>query len=400
MVAVIAVVVVVFLSAVFLGVFSGGASSGTGAVATGPTFSSARAVADRFAAAHGNWSLIEAVGVALANASFLPYNGSTENASCIPVTLVGTTPANVTIPAFRGNLESGEAPVWLFAYIEPGVGGELALFEVGGEISLAVELPASCSAVLSEFHGISTPVIDSSVAVAAAAAAGGASFLRAHPTGVSLLMELIGAFTSANETTSAPLWEVSWSTCSNGLFGSGSMTSGFRFSAAMYATNGSVLPFSAVNSTCGASVSPPSSGISSAISFGPADLEVGPGTNGTIASQGCNSGDFCYAVPIDVAAESITPGDFELTVENFSDGSPFTAAGFAIVNVEGTVLVYSIGAMETQWTSTTAGNSQTLLAAGMDVFVDVGPSTPALENLGLLLTGEGPFVNSGLEITL
>jgi hypothetical protein len=396
---VIAIAAAVVLSAVFLGGLTGGASSGTSPQATGPTFSSARGVADQFAAEHGTWALFDAVGVALPNASFFPYNGSTGNASCIPVTLVGTVPANITIPAFRGNLESGEAPVWLFGYTEPGVGGELAVFEVGDQILLAIELPASCESGLSSFHGITTPIIDSPAAVAAAVAAGGANFLRAHPTGVSLLMEVFGGFTLSNGSINAPLWDVMWTTCSNVPFGSGSPTSGYQFSAVVNATTGSVVPSSVENTTCGSS-SPPSSGIGGAISLGPASLEIGPGTGGTIASQGCNSGDYCYTLTITSASENITPADFELTVQNFSDGAPITTtAGFAIVNAEGSVLVYSVGATETQWTPA-AGNSQTLLAAGMVIDVDIGPSHSASDNWGLDLTGEGPFANSVYGISL
>jgi hypothetical protein len=397
---VIAIAAALVLSAVFLGAPGGGTSSGTSPHDTGPTFSSARTVADLFAAAHGGGSLFDAVGVALANASFLPYNGSTGNVSCIPVTLVGTVPANITIPAFRGNLESGQAPVWLFAYFDTE-GGELAVFEVGGQIPLAIELPASCTSGLDEFHGISTSVIDSPAAVAAAAAAGGTNFLRAHPTGVSLVMDLIGGITFSNESTLEPLWDIMWSTCPNVPFGSVSSTSGYEFTAVVNATTGSIVPSGVLNTTCGSSLPPPSTGIAGAISFGSAGLEVGPGSGGTIASQGCNSGDYCYTLPITSASENITPADFELSVENFSDGTPITTTvGFAIVNPEGTVLVYSVGAEETQWTSSAAGNSQTLLTAGMVIYVDIGSSHPTSDNYGLLLTGEGPFADSAYGISL
>jgi len=398
--AVVAVVLAVFLSAVFLGLFAGGGSAGSGGGVGQPTFSSARSLADRFATAHGNWSLVAAVGLALANASVLPYNGSSGNASCIPITLVGKVPTNVSLPAFRGSLESGEAPVWLFAYVELGVGGELAVFEIDGEITLAVELPASCSSGVSEYLGFSAPVIDSPAAVAAAAAAGGADFLRAHPTGVSLLMDLTGAYALPGEPPTPPIWEISWSTCSNELFGTGP-TSGAEFFAAVYATNGTVVPSGTLNMTCGSNVTTPSSGIGGAISFGVPTLEVGSGTGGTIASQGCTSGDYCYAVPIESASENITPADFGLSLENDTNGSPVTtAAGFAIVNARGTVLVYSVGAKETEWNSTLAGSSQTLLSAGMEIIVDAGPSLQGAENLGLTLTGEGPFANSSYEFGL
>ena len=396
---VVAIAAAVVLSAVFLGGLTGSGSGGTTPTGTGPTFSLARGVADQFAAAHGGGTLFDAVGLDLYNASYLPYNGSTGNASCVPVTLVGTVPANITIPAFRGNLESGEAPVWLFGFVTPT--GELAVFEVAGQITLAVEVPSSCITGFSQFHGFSTTVVDSPVAVAAAAAAGGASFLRAHPTGVSLLMDLVGGFSLENGSLVAPLWEVSWSTCSSFPFSTGGPSSGYEFSAIVNATTGSVGPSGVENTTCGSTITTPTEGIAGAISLGFGSLEVGPGTDGTIASQGCDSGDYCYMLPITSATENVTPADFDLSVVNFSDESPVTTtAGFAIVNSTGTVLVYSVGADETQWTPTAAGNPQTLLSAGMEIYVDVGPSHPTGADWGLDLTGEGPFANSGLGISL
>ena len=402
LVAVVALAAALVLSAVFLGIFGGGTSSGSPSNGNGSTFSSARGVADEFAAAHGSWVLIDGVGVALPNASYFPYTGSGGNASCIPITLAGTVPINLTLPAFHGDLASGAAPVWLFAYLSvpPETGGELAVFEIGDRVALAVELPAGCIEGISLIHGISPSVIDSSTAVAAAAAAGGAKFLQAHPTGVSLEMEIIGGFSAGNGSLLTPSWEVIWSTCSNTLFGTGGETSGYQFFAAVNATTASVLPGSIENTTCSTGVPPPPTGIAGAISFGTPSLIVGPGSGGTIASQGCNSGDYCYIAPITAASDNLTPSDFELAVQNFSDGSTITTIlGFAIVSVTGTVLVYSTGDIESLW-SPGAGNAQTLLGAGMAIYVDTGPTHPTASNLGLVLTGEGPFADSIFGITL
>lgn len=396
---IIAVAAIVLISAVFVAGFGRGSTGGSSPSATGSTFSAARSVADRFAAAHGQWTLIEGIGVALANASYLPYNGTAINATCAPTTLAGTVPTNLSLPAFHGSLTSGEAPIWLFAYTVLGVGGELAIFELGGQVALAVELPTSCDTGLKAFQGITTPIVDSSTAVAAAAAAGGAAFLRAHPVGVSLTMDVIGGFASDNVSVFAPEWVVSWTTCSNSIFSSNVSTSGYQFFAAVNATTGSVVPGSVSNSTCGVSVAPPPEGIGGAITLGPPSLTVGPGTGATIESQGCNSGDNCFVVPIVFASENVTPADFELSVENYSSETTLESTeGFAIVNATGTVLVYSTGFIETQWTPA-AGNAQTLLAAGMSIEVDVGPVLPS-SSLGLELIGEGPFANSGLGISL
>ena len=389
-----AVVVTLLLSAVLLGVFTGGSSSGSSGTAL--PFSSADQVASAFAAAHGTWSLIEALGLALFNGTYLPINDSSEASNCTITTLVGSVHENVTVPEFRGNLTSGVAPVWLFVFTNPTLGGELALVEVGGSLVLAIQGSPGCLSA-SVSHGIPTPIADSSQAVSAAAAAGGEEFLRAHPTGVSLTMLLFGGFSFVN-VSFAPSWLISWTTCSSslGLPGSGPST-GYTFSATVNATTGVVVPNSTENTTCGSSP-PPSEGIGGALTVGPVTLFVGSGTGGTVTSQGCTSGDYCYSVPIE-AATNVTPADFTLSVQNSSGNLSVVPVGFAILTSAGGVIVSSNGPIESQWTNG-VGTSATPLSAGMTITVDMGTQNPGTGHYSLLFTGEGPYVNSGLGIGL
>jgi hypothetical protein len=397
-VAVLAVAVSVLLAALSLvGPFGGGSGNSQGG--SGVVFSGARGVADRFAASHGTWELVEVIGVANYNGTYYVFNGTGGNASCIPTILAGSNPTNLSFPSFRGNLTTGAAPVWLLAYIQPGTGSELALIEVGGAVEFAFELPGSCTGgIAGELHTLPSTIVDSSQAVAAAAAAGGYGFLRAHPQGVYLTMFLFGGFAAFNVTESAN-WVIEWSTCST-AFSSGSSgpSSGYQFNAEVNATTGVVLPGTATNGTCGSTSQPP--GIGGALRFGSPTLFVGTGSGGTVASQGCTSGDYCFTVPIDMAASNVTPADFSVSVTNFSSGATYPGTvGFAILTAGGSVLVFSTGSVETSWTAG-VGSSDSALLAGMSLTVDMGTQDPSAGSWGLTLMGQGPFANSSLGFSL
>ena len=390
---VIAVAAAAALGAVLL-VSSSNSGGGSGTT-SGQSFSAARGVADAFAASHGSWILIEGIGLALFNASSLPTNVSSSSGTCTFTILVGSTHQNVSLPSFRGDLKSGVAPDWLFAFIDPATNQTLAMFEVGGYVVFAVEESAGCISGGTHYTGITGPVVDSSVAVASALAAGGSDFLRAHPTGVSLTMFLIGGVTILNESISG-LWGVQWTTCSSILLPPGSgPSSGYEYSASVNATTGVIVPGSSTNTTCGTGSG--THAIGSALALGAASLFVGSGIGGTVASQGCTSGDYCYSVPIEVAT-NVTPADFSLLVENLSNGSDSSVpVGYAILNITGAVVVYSTGPSETAWTSG-VGSSSTFLTPGMTITVDMGTQNPTLESFGLQFTGQGPYADSSLAI--
>ena len=396
-VVVVAVAISVLLSVLLLGPF--GSSSGNSSGGSGATFSEARNVADRFAGSHGTWELVEGIGLALFNGTYYVFNGTGGNATCSGTILVGSELSNLSFPAFRGNLTTGAAPVWFFAYIQAGTGSELALIEVGGVVMLAFELPGSCTGgAANMFHALPSTVVDSSEAVAAAAAAGGYDFLRAHPEGVSLTMFLFGGFSAFN-VTEGPTWSVEWSTCSSFIpSGTSGPSSGYQFTAVVNSTTGAVVSSSPTNSTCGPS--PVSQGIGGALSFGSPSLFVGTGSGGTVASQGCTSGDYCFTVPIETATSNVTPADFSVSVTNFSSGATYLGTvGFAILTVGGSVLVSCTGSVEYSWTAG-VGTSDSLLSAGMSLTVDMGTQDPSTGNWGLTLMGQGPFANSSLGFSL
>ena len=396
-----AVIVVVALVVTFglIGAFSGSPNGSSASGASGSTFDSARTAADSFAASYGSWHLVEGIGLALANSTILPVSNETGAHNCTTTVLVGTVPSNVSLSAYRGNLSDGTAPVWLFGFFNPTTGALLAVLLSGGVVILATEDSSGCTnGEFANAPGITGTVVDSPEAVAVAAAAGGFSFLRAHPTGVSLTMFVLGGFSFANESQIWPVWEVEWSTCPSVFSGEESNVSGFDFGASVNATTGLLIPGSATNSTCGGIPTPPV-GIGQVLVAGAASLIVGA-AGGTIPSTGCDDSDECYSVPIVSVEGNVTPNEFELTVTNSSSGIVLpTVVGYAILTPGGGVLVYSIGPYEVTW-SPELGNPASPITAGMTVVVDLGPPPPPVESLSLVFTGEGPFSDSILSLGL
>ncbi len=388
--------VVVLVVAALLAVFLLGPFAGSSSSSSNPNgFSGARGVADQFASSYGSWDLFEVIGSAPYNGSILPYTG-TSPPNCTLSVLVGSVPDNISIPQYRGNLTDGVASAWVFGYSSTTGSSDLLIVEVGETIVFALEESGSCIGQGIQYHGIPSSAIDSSTAATAAAAAGGYQFLRAHPTGVSVEMVLTGGLSFLNQTIPME-WTIGWTTC-GGFFGQTTApASGYQFTAAVNATTGMVPQGGTQNSTCGIGSLPP--GIGGALTPGPPSLIQGAGTGGTVASQGCTSGDYCYSVPIE-SATNLTPADFSLKVSNLSNASnPPTPVGYAILGSSGQVLVYSYGSAEVTWTDG-VGSSSTPLTAGMTVIADMGTHNPSGWSYSLEFTGLGPYVNSGLGVGL
>lgn len=379
--------VLLLLAGIALSGTSGGGGARGGTVKAVP-FSSAGATATQAGSAHGTWDLESAIGLALANSTSLPLNSSAFR-NCTVTTFSGPLPGSLTIPSFSGNLASGAATSWLFSYQSPVTGAELAVAVTGGVANFVVELSGPvCSTSTSNVTAFSSNPVDSSTAATAVANAGGAAFLAAHPEGVSLEMILLPFSVGGRAAT--PLWDFLYITCSVPLTGpQGPSPPGATFSAEVNGTSGAVVPGTARTGTCGG---PPTIPISSALQLGYPTAVSGGGRGGTLASQGCVSGDYCYSLAVLVALHNITPGDFQMYVAH-SDGTPFSAVGFAIVNVSGAVVVYAVGPLETHW-SAGVGSSTTRLTTAMTVVVDMGAVNPAGAGYMVWVTGTGQFANS------
>jgi len=390
-VAAIAVVLLLLLSLALIGAPSGSSSAGSAAVA----LSAARSVAAGSAPLNGTWKLAGAFGLDLANATTVPLNLTT-NPNCTVTSYSGPLPGSLKIPSFAGNLSSGDAAEWLLEYVQASTGYETAVAVTDGAANLVVEIsgPApECVNTNATALGVPGNVVDSPAAASAVAAVGGTAFLQAHPRGVSLEMLLLSG------ALGVPLksqWIFGYSTCPIEFASSPpSGPAGESFSAAVNASSGEVIPRSPSNGTCNG---PPPLVIGSALRFGAVSLNLEAGTGGTLASQGCTSGDYCYSAPITNASENITPGDFELQVTGLH-GAEFPSVGYAVLNSAGEVVVYAYGALEAGW-NPGVGNSTTLLTNNMTITVDMGTVDPAGGNYVLTFTGTGPFANSGMGFGL
>ena len=162
----------------------------------------------------------------------------------------------------------------------------------------------------------------------------------------------------------------------------------------MNATTGMVMGAYQQSTDCVPSPYTGPPGIYQAVTFGPASVEVGPGAGGTLASQGCASGDYCYALPVQQAQMNVTPNDMALWVQNRTGVPSLVPRGFAFSNPQGQVLVYSTGSVESTWTAAT-GTGTTLLVAGDTLEIDMGSTDPVGLGYGLNIQGEGPYANSG-----
>ena len=390
-VAVAIVAVMVLVSGLLvIGAFTSGPGPGKG---SGNIISSAPAqsVATQFAGRHGTWDLIAMNGVASQNESYLRYNGTVGSSNCEATTLVGSVPTNLSIPASPGGLTSGMSSFWYFAFVAPGNGSELAVYVVSGRVVLAAEFPSACiGAEFSSVQGLPTSLVNSSTAVSAAARAGGTDFVTTYTNRSDTVSMLLSGGFVLNNATVVPTWEISWSTCgSDLLWSNSSMSYGYEFRVAVNATSGVVVPGSATSTTCGS----PGRSYTLGLEVELGHLFAGPEMGGTIPSKGCDNGDYCYAVPLVASTANITPANFSMLVQNFST-TYYGTVGFAILNVNGSVLVYSIGPTEDGWTSD-MGTPQNLLTAGMTFVVDVGPTDPVTGSWGLSFTGLGAFAPAG-----
>ncbi len=339
----------------------------------------------------GSWELTNAAGIAAWNTTSLALNLTAVSLQCTMNFPGGAAPTYITLPAYRGNLTSGVAPIWLLEYVDPSAGMAAAVVDEGSPTLLFTAAGASCPLVPTNVTAIPPTVVDSSVAAQALAVAGAASYLAANPSGISLIMDLVAGLPAALGGTN-PQWVFSYTPCT-GIFGGNvsGPANATAFSGIVNATTGAVkqarpLPYSCQNI-------PPSPPLASVFALGSAGLVTGAGTNVSLSIQGCQSGDYCYELPVVFASGGVNPADMSLEV-TFSNGTlEAGVVGYAITNGTGQVLLYSYGAAESSW-STGAGTPTQPYVAGDAIWVDMGPSNPT--GLGLLLgvTGLGLYSNS------
>lgn len=390
------VVGVVSVAVLLVAVLAAGlGGSGGGAAAPGnPVTSSAAERAGGESAPSPPWLLALVLGLDLWNSTTLPLNTSSAPANCTLSPPPELLPRSLTIPSFRGNLSTGAAVFWILEYVAPSTNSSMVVLVTNGVARPLYTLSGpACVTVYAGFAGLPTDLVDSGVAAQAVDQNGGAQYLAAHRTGTSLEMLLLSSLAT-------PEWEFGYTQCSLlGLPQTGPK-SAFDFDASVNAITGAVLNASPETVDCQQNVTgPPPNTIYSALSPGVPEPVKGSGTGGTIASQGCTSGDYCYELPVGNATAEVTPADFELYVSNASGRTSSVPVGYAVLNPEGQVVVYSLGAEESTWTPG-VGNASTPISPGSSIWVDMGTADPSGLNYELNVQGEGPYANSGAGFSL
>lgn len=394
--------IAVLLVVASLGILTLASSSGPGPVPTGGVAinSSTAGGLSTSQLGPGPWQLFLAEG-------FDPWNATTvtnDPSSGIPLncTLTSTPavePPTIVYPAYRGDLSNGTAVIWILAYVQPTSHTTGIALIINGYLEITERLSGpDCDPFASvNYTAIPAAAIGSTSAAQAIDEAGGAQFLAQHRDGVSLTMflndflEVVGS--SSARSPDVPPWDFDYDPCGGNPFSS-TFTPGpsnaTGFSGTVYAMNGTVEQASEYPGACG--LTPPPAAEVFPFMPGCVLLVQGSGPGGTIAGQGCQSGDYCYSLTVAQPYENDTPSDFDLGVTEGNGTTVGTVAGYAVLDPSGAVLVYSNGPRETSWTAA-AGSPATPLVNGDSLWVAMGPSYPAGISYTLNAQGLGPFAD-------
>ena len=261
--AIIVAIVILILVLVLPSVF--GPSSGSGGPSSeGLTYDHARPIAQGAVAGFqgGGWTILFAAGYAVNESYSVPVN---ESISALSGSYCTFAPApslsgNLTIPGIVGNLTSGVASGWVFAFDNSA--GNVALVGVLG--SEGTVLGTLSGTYCGLFFGLLSPVpgdVIDSTAAAQAVAVPSSGFRAAHPNATALFA-IIGGFRFGQ--TVGPEWTVEYTTCTpstpNGAPGS-------TFNATVDALNGTVVSYTTIpNAVCSGTSSPSITPLSSALS--------------------------------------------------------------------------------------------------------------------------------------
>jgi len=349
----------------------------------------------------GTWTPILALGYALATSETVISNLSEYRAlGCSVSVLVGTSDLNPTVPAFTGNLSSGNANLWFLEYTNATLGAVFAVAVLDGTTALAFEFSGGeCATLAGEADSVAGTV-SSATAASALVPEGLGAYLAAHPTGVSLGMTDLAFDLGRGVTTE---WLFQYEPCSIDVNGGTTSTppdSPPAFGGTVNGTTGAVASAGEADAACPGTAGTGSSPLGTAFALGNPDAYVGPGHDRSLAEQGCASGDACVQIEIE-AATNVTPEDFLLYVADPNGTAADTSiAGYAILNATGHVITYSVGPYE----NLTWHGSAAVLGAPITsldtITVDCGPTAlPAGAPYVLVAAGTGPYTGEiGLDL--
>ncbi len=218
----------------------------SGPVGSSPTFDAAQGPAN--SAAHGvsggPWHAVIALGLATTMGVSVPVGdlGGEYAALGCNVSYPSGSLSSIFVPPTGANATVGGAAAWIFDYANAS--GFLFVAVLNGRATpLFSAYGGQCSFLtlarpLSDY----SPLVDSSVAVSAANAAGGTQFLHNY-SGVDRIWILSG-----DPLTDQATWGVTYTTCSPSL--STGSTTGYFFNATVNAATGHVNAHSVATESC------------------------------------------------------------------------------------------------------------------------------------------------------
>lgn len=365
------IVVVLLLVLVLAGAFSPSSSSG-GSSSGALSYKQARPIAASAIAGYqgGGWALLFAAGYAVNQTYNLPLNLSSSalaGSSCTFTPAPGVS-SNVTLPGISGNLTSGYASGWVFAYRNGA--SDLALVEVASGHGTVVGTlsGSSCTSLFALLSTIPANAIDSTQAAAAVSVQ--SSAFRATYPNASALYGLIGGVNFLG-LTMGPQWSVEYSTCP--LLGASGAT-GTTFNATVDALNGTVAYYQTTSGVVCSSSTPSNT------------TPLGSVFAAALTSFSTRGATNLYNVTVYVATSGVTWADMIPQITD-STGTPITTPWYlTVTDLTGAPIAY--------YNSTTAawagGSSQ-----AVSVTDGITISSPVILSTGDVLVFQGVGSYSG-----
>jgi hypothetical protein len=354
-----------------------------------PTFAQARSLSTAAANSSygGGWGVVYAAGVNSRSTLVRPFIGDNGANYCEFLPLKGSK--NVTIPAMKGNLSSGQSAAWTFVLRNSTDGilgvtvndGIASIFGTGND-RCGLEWYAYSSAVLP------ASVMDSSQATATAYQAGGAAFLHSHPD-ANVTLQLEGNLTIGNSFSPA-FWGVNFSSCAaDSAAPNSSSLIGSSFDARVNALNGSLNGTMSVTGDCPVPLGLPLGGypsipLSSALAVGSTIDAVGLDSQlPDCASASCNF----YNATLESVAPDLYAGNLSFAVTSSTGATISITGGVAIVGLTGQIL----GFYDFQTESWSPASAASLLLSTEDFLCLFDANVPTLVGDNLVATGSGAF---------
>jgi len=391
-VAVVVAVVVVIAALWFAGVGPFAKSSNGTSTATFATFSQAREAATNAADNYHSaaWGLVLAAGLTTPTAVTEQVNSSLSSTTyfgCNVTSVPGTT-LSISTMAFRGDYSQGTSSDWGFLFFSAGFSALLVSVDSGQATVVAtLATTGSCGTYLGAVTSLSTNALDSPAAMSATLAAGGSTFLSAHPNSTVSYDLLGGISIPILGIARDPSWDIRMADCT-GVTSSSATVPGFN--ATIDATTGKVVGHSSNPTSCPTSTGGSSSGTNLGSSFALVSIHD--------ASAGSN---YYYNASVATASAGLVWSDLGFQVHTSSGGTATGPVNVTVTNAAASCAVAVYGMATSTWTQPTGPGACTSGTLGPNAPVQTGASVLLLSGSSLqsqgdrwVVLGQGSFSGS------